>query len=1062
MGNNLEKVGVRLVAEDANPFNKALDNASKRVADFTKQTTQSAKAASPLSSAFQKLGISVDGLRDKLLGVVNASGPMGNALVQLAAALGPLTLAVAAVTAGIVAFIALATRGAGLRGLAESFDLLTASVGVLSTTLLQDLRRAAAGTVSDFDLIRAANLALAGATGEFGQMFAQNLPRILEIARAQARATGQDVNYLFDSLVRGIKRSSPMLIDNTGLVLKIGEANEAYAESIGKTVDQLTQQEQQMAILQATLDAGAAAIEMSGQIQETAAEKLARAGATVTNIFDKLALAVQPAFEAILDVINRVLSAIDQLVTAVLPIIQQAVTNLAAPFVAVGNAVMGFVEPLVNLASNVIPYVIAAVQILQDVFGGLINFLWGLIEPLVRPIIEAFQRIGAFISNPENVRQMFMGAARFIGALANGMMAAANQYVFPTVIAIARFIADFLMGLSPPPKGPLSTIDKGGENLMLAWLEGITGVSLDPVKKVAAEVAAAMGNIGTMSREQVEGRLRALDAALQPFSDRLAIVKSQFDALREPAEAALRAIDRQMETAVQALLAGDQQAAATVRALDSQREAIEGALAAQQNLTDAAQVQLSLATAQQARERTLLEIRKRMLGPVTAAAKKAKDAAGGKLPKEAKVPAGGGAPAPQMPGGGAPIGLPEGDESSVLDLIGGQGAIDAARQALEEGFISGFDPTTVGAFNENLGLLQTELGRIGEADIGGRISEGLAGIRGQLDTALNEAFEGIRHFFVDPGEGTLDGLLKSAENWFMGLPGRIITSLAEFWTLLSESEPILALRNFFTLQGEDETTLSGILFMGANWFRDLPVKITDALGSLWMDIVDGPLAPLIRFFGTEDEYSLAWLLQQGVDFFATLPERIAAALSSMGDVVWTAVVLPVIGALNGVISAVEEALRNLVGAVIDLLSTLLGGLDSLIDLLGLNLARSGDAPIIRDLQNLRANLNLPRVSTTRPAVTGGIFGKGLMRVGEHGPEGLMNAASKTAVFPSSVMRSMDALTGAITTMVAQPAAMPIPGGNSYNDDHSMNMTFNGIAGNRDAVRRWRVARAMGR
>ncbi|MCI0347916.1 MAG: hypothetical protein L0Z53_00690, partial [Acidobacteriales bacterium] len=870
MGSKLPEVGVKAVVQNSNVFNKAMDTINKRLDDFQKRTKTATANGSPLQKLFDKIGLSVDGLREKLLGLTGAGGNISNVLTQITGALGPIGPAFAVVTAAVAAFIALGVRGANLRGLAESFDQLTGSIGILSETMLTDLRHAAAGTISDFELIRQTNFALAGATGEFGREFGLKLPQLLEIARAQARATGQDVGFLFESIVLGLKRQSPLILDNLGFVIKLEEANRQYAESIGKTTGELTQQEKQIALLNAVLEAGQTSLNQAANIQETAAEKIARAGATITNIFDKLALAVQPAFEAVLDVINSVLSAIDQVITAISPLITGIVNGIVQPFTIAAGAVISFIQPLINLASNVLPYVIAVFQIFTDAIGGVINFLWGLVQPIVQPIIDAFNRIGAFVSNPDNVRAIFMGGARFIGSLASGIMAAANQFVFPAIIQIATFIADFLMGLSPPPKGPLSTIDKGGANLMMSWLEGIVGVSLDPVRGVAAEVSAALGDVGKMTLPQVEARLAQLDRALLPFQNRLEIVKSRFEAIQAPAEAALNAIDRQMEKAVEALVRGDEQAAVTVRRLDAQRAAIEGALDGQQQLVDAAQIQLSLAQSQQAQERTLLEIRKRMFGPVEKVTDKLKE---GITPKKEGITpklVGGEAPAITPAAGGVP-GIPPGEQTDVLDLIGGQGAIDAALSALHDGFIEGFDPATVGEFNENLGALQTQLGRIGEADIGGRIAAGLSGIRDRLDTALNEAFDGVRHFFVDPGEGTLDGLLKSAENWFMGLPNRLVTAAAALWTTLSESAPLAALRNFFTAQTEDATSLYGILTMGVNWFTALPGRITEALNTLWQQIVDGPLTPFINFFSGTEQYTLAWFLQQAVDLFTGFP-----------------------------------------------------------------------------------------------------------------------------------------------------------------------------------------------
>src|SRR5690606_15353592 len=128
----------------------------------------------------------------------------------------------------------------------------------------------------------------------------------------------------------------------------------------------------------------------------------------------------------------------------------------------------------------------------------------------------------------------------------------------------------------------------------------ITGVSLQPVEDVAAEVSASLGNIGKSSLSLVNRRLAELDKALLPFQNRLDIVKSRFDAIATPANLALDAIERQITDAEEALARGDQTAAETIRRLDEQRAAIQSNLDAQQRIVDNAQIQLSLAQAQQA------------------------------------------------------------------------------------------------------------------------------------------------------------------------------------------------------------------------------------------------------------------------------------------------------------------------------------------------------------------------------------------------------------------------------------------------------------------------------
>src|SRR5690606_14702252 len=45
----------------------------------------------------------------------------------------------------------------------------------------------------------------------------QSLPKLLEFAAVRAQQTGQSVDYLVDSIVTGIGRKSPLILDNLGI-----------------------------------------------------------------------------------------------------------------------------------------------------------------------------------------------------------------------------------------------------------------------------------------------------------------------------------------------------------------------------------------------------------------------------------------------------------------------------------------------------------------------------------------------------------------------------------------------------------------------------------------------------------------------------------------------------------------------------------------------------------------------------------------------------------------------------------------------------------------------------
>ncbi len=1181
----LPQSGVELIARGEAAFQKAMNAATQAIKT---QSDAAQSAASKSVSGNNALSKSISSLQDKFISLVPGGQASVDMLAEFTSGLGISTAAtlaaVAAVAALAVGLLALGNRGAALTGLADSFDRLTASVGIASETLLVNLRAAAHGTVSDFDLIRRANLALAGATGEFGKQFGQNLPKILEIARTQARATGQDVDFLFQSLVTGIKRASPLLIDNTGIVLKISQANQTLADSLGKTVDQLTVEEKQIAVLNATLEAGQRSIDALGNANETAAEKIARGQATITNILDRLALQVQPGFELVLDGVNQILGVIEKLAGVVGIFLSPIVEIFGTVFATVVDVVVQAISPVVDAIASLAPYIgilfqgiVGAIQVVARVISETVGFIVNLLKSAAKNFF------GLDLDNLGP--SLFEGAAAAFGSFANGIITAANQLIFPAVIGIAQFIADFLIGFSPPKKGPLSKIDDGGAAVMTSWLQGLTGVSLDPVKKVAAEVAASLGTIGTASLKQVTTRIAQLDRALLPFQNRLTIIKSTFDSIAEPAKLALDAIDRQMTTALEALSRGDVGAQETVRRLDAQRAAIEGSLNAQQRLVDSAQIQLGLATAQQARERALLGIRKAALDAQQKIAKvtqqPAKKGAGEpKLPKELKGAGGSAAaPPPTVAGGGLGITTTPGlaPEDTTLDFL--TGGIEEAKAGIRDAFVGEIDTSQLKLLQENTGKLQTQLSRIGGVDLGGALKEKFqslvdsvfnpnttgspaqllnqfldsitnpvtagsipyffqttlpanidaaaatvservsklfdsifnpltAGSPAQvvstfldgitnpdtpgsipyffnttlpdgIESAQQSVSDGLRGFFnlFDPntkdspaasvkkfvetlfGDSTTDG---SIAHFFASLPDNITAALADLGTRLTDifglddpETPLGKIKADIEILTGDSGTYGSI----AGFFAGMPLRIVGALSSLLDTLKTNIFDPVSFFLTGTGEGTLSAIIDGAVQWFIDLPGRIIIALQGLGASVYNALVIPVITAINGLAEVVQNAVRNLVGSIYNTLISISDGAARF------GVTIPGLSDLINSLAAIVTGFTVPRLSTELPAfltpqvpagATGGIFGQGVMRVGERGQE-LVASAGKMAVFPASFTQSLDALTAVMSQLIAQPVGLPI--GGSYNDSHDISANFYGVQNGNDAVRRFARLRA---
>ncbi|MCR4330053.1 MAG: hypothetical protein NUV65_05935 [Candidatus Roizmanbacteria bacterium] len=119
----------------------------------------------------------------------------------------------------IVTSMGLAFGASQIMSLAkESVQLAMKTEGVRAAflrindpTLLDNLRKATKGTVTDLTLmtnvIKARNF----------QISLENLPTFFRFAQQRARETGESVKFLVDSIILGIGRKSPLILDNLGI-----------------------------------------------------------------------------------------------------------------------------------------------------------------------------------------------------------------------------------------------------------------------------------------------------------------------------------------------------------------------------------------------------------------------------------------------------------------------------------------------------------------------------------------------------------------------------------------------------------------------------------------------------------------------------------------------------------------------------------------------------------------------------------------------------------------------------------------------------------------------------
>ena len=97
------------------------------------------------------------------------------------------------------------TLASKVEGVRNAFNTLN------QPNLLRELRESTRGTVNDLILMQAVMRA-----SNF-QIPLENLQKFFEFAQKRASQTGESVDYLVDSIVNGIGRKSPLILDNLGI-----------------------------------------------------------------------------------------------------------------------------------------------------------------------------------------------------------------------------------------------------------------------------------------------------------------------------------------------------------------------------------------------------------------------------------------------------------------------------------------------------------------------------------------------------------------------------------------------------------------------------------------------------------------------------------------------------------------------------------------------------------------------------------------------------------------------------------------------------------------------------
>jgi hypothetical protein len=193
----------------------------------------------------------------------------------------------------IISFTGEAIKLAGeLQGVEAAFNRIG------SPALLQGLRDATRGTVSDLELMKNAVQA-----SNFDIPLTE-LASLFDFARRRAKETGESVDFLVQSIVTGIGRKSPLILDNLGISAtalknRLGDVGIQTAEvgQIAEIVGAIASEE----------------MEKMGDEAVTTADRIQQINAKFENFKVSVGQVAIPAFESLFDVIDRIALRFDQI-----------------------------------------------------------------------------------------------------------------------------------------------------------------------------------------------------------------------------------------------------------------------------------------------------------------------------------------------------------------------------------------------------------------------------------------------------------------------------------------------------------------------------------------------------------------------------------------------------------------------------------------------------------------------------------------------------------------------------------------------------------------------------
>ncbi len=287
------------------------------------ESTRLGVAQVPVRATLDELDKDLEGARKKIdTAMSKAQGMIDKSLGKVLKAGAAGLLGVTAAAGGALG--KLATDALPLQGISDAFAGITGDAGAM----LDRLREGSAGMVRDVELMRNYN----DAAQLVNKAFADQLPEAMQYLMKISAATGDSMDYLMSSLVKGVGRVQPLILDNLKIQVSESEITARATAMYGKKKEALSKVELQTATMNVVLEKLAANTAAMPDVIGTNVQRWGQLRTMLQNTKDMAGLMLQPALAAVLSVLVPIGERIQSSVVPAMMVLNQAIVN------AVGRA----------------------------------------------------------------------------------------------------------------------------------------------------------------------------------------------------------------------------------------------------------------------------------------------------------------------------------------------------------------------------------------------------------------------------------------------------------------------------------------------------------------------------------------------------------------------------------------------------------------------------------------------------------------------------------------------------------------------------------------------------